>query len=879
MDRRPPRLPRALLEFLLPWSYRDEVIGDLQEGYRQRADARGRSAALWYWLQVGRSVPGALRLRYQTRHDYNPAQTMMDTVLRDVRYAFRSLRKAPGFAIVSTVTLALAIGVNSSIFSLVSAVVFADLPMGDTETVAIVRGVNAELDIRQGSVSAADYLDLVERSTSYESLSALTQRQWVVTGGDQPMRAQGLVVNPGLFATWRLPPILGREFAVGEDIDGGAQVAMLSHGFWTDRYSADPGVLGETILLDGREYTIVGVTDPRLEFASFRTAQVLTPLSIDRGTAARNARALFVVGRLLPDVSHERAEEETRAIGAQLEEEYAAENRGWALWSAPAMESLIDEDGNRILLLLQLAVGMVILIACANVANMLLARGSARAREMAVRAALGARRPRLIRQLLTESVIISVASALLGLAVAWSLNEGLIALSAGQEVVFLMAELDGQVLGYTLAISLIAPLLFGLVPALRASGYSASGVLRESRGTDGGRAGRRLRGGLVTAQISLALTLMICATLVTRTVYNISMRPLGFDPDQMATATVALPDADYADAGSIVQFFQEASDELRSVPGITGVAMTNTLPGTAFGALRSAEVEGSESVEGRGAHQIFVHTITPGYFDVLGLDVLSGRDVRTDDTAETDRVAVLSRQVAELMWPGEDPIGRRYRIAGGEDWVQVVGVAENVRSLSETEEHARNVYVPHAQDPRRSMTWVMRTSAAEDEWPAPVRAAIWSVDDGLPIDGMRSMDRALYLANGSNYALTALFAVFAVFAMLMSAVGIYGVMAYTVAQRRNEIGVRLALGAEGWRVWRMVVRQGGALLAGGLIVGLLTSFLFSRLMGSLVYGISATDPATFIGVPLLLGFVAIMANLVPAVRASRLDPAKTLRAD
>lgn len=804
---------------------------------------------------------------------------MMDNALRDIRYAFRSLRKAPGFAVVSTITLALAIGVNSSIFSLVNAVVFADLPMTETETVAIVRGVNAELGIRQGSVSPADYLDLVERSTSYESLSALTERQWIVTGGDQPMRAQGLRINPGLFETWRLPPILGREFIEGEDIDGGAQVVMLSHGFWTDRYSADPGVLGESIVLDGLEYTIVGVTDPRLEFASFRTAQVLTPLSLDRGSADRNARSLFVVGRLMPGVSHARAEEETRAIGAQLEEEYSAENRGWALWSAPAMESLIDEDGNRIMLLLQLAVGMVILIACANVANMLLARGSARAREMAVRAALGARRQRLMRQLLTESLIISVASAALGLGVAWTLNKGLIALSAGQELVFLMAEFDGRVLGYTLAIALVAPLLFGLVPALRASGYSASGVLRESRGSDGGRAGRRLRGGLVTAQISLALTLMICATLVTRTVYNISMRPLGFDPDQMTTARVALPAGDYAEAESIVQFFQEASDELRAVPGITQVAMTNTLPGTAFGALRSVEVEGSESLDGRGAQQIFVHTVTPGYFDVLGLDILSGRDIRTDDTSETDRIAVLSRQVAELLWPGEDPIGRRYRIAGGEEWVQVVGVVENVRSLNETEDHARNVYVPHAQDPRRSMTWVMRTTAGEDEWPSPVRQAIWSVDDELPIDAMVTMDRALYFANGSNYALTALFAVFAVFAMLMSAVGIYGVMAYTVAQRKNEIGVRLALGAEGWRVWRMVVRQGGRLLVAGLVVGLLTSYLFSRLMSSLVYGISATDPATFIGVPLLLGIVAIMANLVPAVRASRLDPAKTLRAD
>ncbi len=518
----------------------------------------------------------------------------METISQDLRSGLRALWNSPGFAIVSTLTLALAIGVNTSIFSLVSVIVFADLPMQESETVHLVRGVNAELEIDQGSVSPADYMDLVERSRSFESLSALTEGQWILTGSDQPIRVTGLQFTVGLTETWKLPPLLGRSFAEGEDRWGAEPVAMLTHGFWQEQYGGRTDIVGETISLDGEVHTIIGVTHPKLEFASFARAQVVTPLIMNRGEPNRAGRYLFVSGRLATGVTDEMATAEVRQIGMDLADEYPAQNRGWGLWSAPVMESLIDADGNMILLLLQLTVGMVILIACANVANMLLARSTARAREIAVRSALGAGRTRLVRQLLTESMVISLAAAGLGLGFAYALNEALIWISAGTEEVFLMAEFDAKVLAFTLLVSLVAPLAFGLFPALRASSSGPSAALRDGRSGDGGRSGKRARSVLVCAQVSLALTLMIVATLLTRTVVNLQTRPLGFAVDNLLTVRLDLPDNGYEEPESRLQFFDRAREEMSGVPGVGTVELTAVIPAAGFGRRRSLTIEGRE---------------------------------------------------------------------------------------------------------------------------------------------------------------------------------------------------------------------------------------------------------------------------------------------
>ncbi len=803
----------------------------------------------------------------------------METLIQDIRGGLRSLLKSPGFAIVSTLTLALAIGVNTSIFSLVSVIVFADLPMQESDTVHLVRGVNAELEIDQGSMSPADYMDLVERSRSFESLSALTDGQWVLTGLDQPIRVTGLQFTVGLTESWKLPPVLGRSFTEGEDRWGAEPVAMLTHGFWQEQYAGRTDVIGETISLDGREHTIVGITHPKLEFASFATAQVVTPLIFNRGEPNRAGRYLFVSGRLASGVTDEMATAEVRQIGMDLSDEHPAQNQGWGLWSAPVMESLIDDDGNTILLLLQLTVGMVILIACANVANMLLARSTARAREFAVRSALGAKRSRLVRQLLTESLVISLAAAGLGLAFAYALNEALVWISAGTEEVFLMAELDAKVLAFTLLVSLAAPLAFGLFPALRASSSGPADALRDGRSGDGGRSGKRARAALVAAQVSLALTLMVVASLLTRTVVNLQSRPLGFAAEDLLTVHLDLPDNRYEEPESRLQFFERAREELAGVPGVGTVELTNVIPAAGFGARRSLAIEGREPAEGRAAPTGMFVAVSHGYFDLIGLPILHGRAFTEADDRASFKVAILSRTIADRYWSDQDPVGERFQVVGDEEWLQVVGVVSDVRAVADTEQGSSDIYVPHPQDSRSSMYLVTRTTADPAGLAEPIRDAIWKVDPSQPVDAIQTMERAQYLSTSSNYALLTLFVTFAVFALFMAAIGIYGVMAYSVSQRRQEIGLRMALGAEAGTVRWMVVSQGARLLGIGTAVGLIAAFAVSRLLGNLVFGISATDPLTFIGVPLVLAAVALAANMVPALRATRLDPADTLKAD
>jgi putative ABC transport system permease protein len=654
---------------------------------------------------------------------------------------------------------------------------------------------------------------------------------------------------------------------------------MLTYGFWQEAYDGRNDVVGESIVLDGVSHTIVGVMHPKLEFASFADAQVVAPLVLDPSDADRTRRSLLVSGRLATGVSHEMATEEVRRIGRALAEEYPAQNRGWELWAAPVRESLINADANRILLLLQLTVGMVILIACANVANMLLARASARSREIAVRSALGAGRSRLVRQLLTESLVISLGAAGLGLAFAYGLNRTLVWISAGTEPAFLMAELDARVLGFTLLVSLAAPLAFGLLPALRASTGGPSAALRDGRSGDGGRSGKRARGFLVTAQVSLALTLMVVATLLTRTVVNLQTRPLGFDLEGLLTVDVTLPEAGYGDSLARIRFFASAREELASIPDMGDVELTDVIPGAEIGARRSLVIEGVEVPEGRAAPVALFTTVSPGYFSLIGLPLESGRGFSDVDGPDAPRVAVVSREIARSFWPDETPLGRRIQIAGTEEWIEVVGIVADVRSTTGSERPAMAIYRPHDQDARSSMYLVSRVSADPAALAGPIRQAILGIDSDLPIDAIRTMRRAHYESSASDYALLTLFVTFAVFALVMAAIGIYGVMAYSVSQRRNEIGLRMALGAEIATVRWMVVSQGARLLALGIVIGLAAAFLMSRLLANLVFGISPTDPATFVGVPLVLSAVALFANLVPARRATGLDPAKTLRAE
>jgi len=806
---------------------------------------------------------------------------MMGTLFQDIRYGLRSLRKSPTFTTVATLTLALAIGVNTAIFSIVSVLVFADLPMTDVETVAVVRAVNPEMGIDQGSLTLSDYLNLLERSNSFDELSALTEDQWVLTGADVPLRVSGYRTTVNVLDAWRRPPLLGRGFAPGEGIPGAPAVAIISYPFWESRFGGDPEVLGTTLRLDDIEHTIVGVMSPKIAFADFGSADVWAPLILDRTDPDAEARRYFVSGRLRPGVSQGMATEEVAQIGRALSDEMPETHAGWALWSAPTMESLLGEEGQAITVILILMVTFVILIACANIANMMLARATGREHEMSMRAALGARRGRLVRQLLTESFLISIVAAALGLLVAWGLLEAMIAISQGTEPLLLMAELSPRVLGFTVLVALIAPLVFGTLPALRASLSGAMGVLRGSRTTTANRSGKRARNVLVGAQVSLALALMVVAGLLTRTMVNLQTREVGFDSRGILVVELDLPETGYADPEARRIFYGQTLDVIGQIPSVTSVALTNVLPGASFGARRGLEIEGRPLPSDRARPPIEVMTVSPEFFDLTGIPLVRGRGFAAQDDAESPEVVLISQEVAGLHWPDEDPVGRRVRLGGeSEPWREVIGVVGDIGAVATNEGRpARAVWLPYAQDSRSAMRVILRGSGDVTRLAGPARAAVWSVDGNLPIDRVTTLRDAQYRSNASGFAIASLFVTFALFALVMAAIGIYGVMSYSVSQRRPEIGLRMALGAESSTVRWMVVKQSLIVVTIGILLGLPLAFALGSILATTLFNVSVTDPLTFGGVPLVLAVVAFVASYLPALRATRSDPMRELRSE
>ncbi len=878
----PPRLPKLLLTFLLPERYRDQQIGDLDEGFRSRATPSGVARArAWYWRQVLKSVGPAISLRIRHARLPKPSESnAMDTLFQDLRFAVRAMIKRPSFAVVATATLALAIGVNTAIFSLVSVIVFADLPMQDKATVSVIRSTNPQQDIDRAGVSYADFLDIRDQVESLESVSALTGAQWVMSTDDgEPLRVTGNRITVNTLDTWRLSTVAGRGFLPGEDLLDAEPVAIMAHNVWVSRFGSDPGVVGSTFRLDGVEHTVVGIMTPKMEFADLGDAEFWVPTRLDRESEPRDQRVFYVSGRLRPGATHAQVQQQIAVVSSRLADEYPTSHGGWVLSAQPVQDSLVDDQADTILLLLSMTVAFVLLIACANVANMLLARATSRGRELAVRAALGARRVRLVRQLLTEAFLIALTASALGLALAKGLLEALVLISAGSEPVFLMAELDLRVLLFTLGVALATPLAFGLLPALSASSGDATAALKEGSARSGGRRGARTRGLLVGAQMSLAVMLMVVAGLMVRSVIKLQTRTLGFDPDGLLTAEIDLPDNKYTDDESIREFYRAMQDEVTGLPGVAGAELASARPAIGLGDRSILELEGRPASDGAARPVGFVMTVTPGYMDLLGIPLMKGRAFGAQDDEESFRVALVSREAAERFWPDNDAVGARFRIVreGAEEWIQVVGVVADLRSAREAEKGDPQIYVPFAQNPESAMIVLARTAGDPALLGPGLRQAVWSVDPEQPVDEMRTMDEAIYERQSGNYALIMLFSTFAVFALVMAAVGIYGVMSYSVSQRSAEISIRRALGAESDDVSRMILGQGAKILVLGIAAGMVGAFLLSRMVAGIVFGISATDPVTFIGVPAILGLVALVANYVPARRATKIDPMTALR--
>ena len=893
-ESRSPRLARWMLGLLLPERYRDNQLGDLEEEFRARGQRDGwRAARHWYWLQAATSLPGSGRLRYrEERANGNEGGGgWMESLWQNCRYAVRALVGSPQHTIIATVTLALAIGVNTSIFSVVNQILFIDLPMENPEEVYWVWSLNTEVAQPDfTTLSLADFQDYRERARSFESLAVLQQDQMILTGQGQPERITVARVTANLMGVWGDQPVLGRTFVEGEDLSGAPKVAVVTHSMWQNRFGSDADVLTRTIRLNGTEHNIVGVASPRMEIGNLGLARVWIPLEMTTsgvGRAVRGAGAgraiqgAMVTGRLRDGVTLAEARAEGSRIGEELAEEYPVTNRGWVIQVRTTDDSLLGDSFSTGMTLLILTVGFVLLIACANVANLVLVRASARIRELALRSALGASRRRLIAQLLTENLLIALTAGGLGIVFAFFLLRVLVRITRGQAILFNISTIDHRVLIFTLLVSVATPLLFALLPAWGAVRYNLSEALRDGEKGAESRGGSRTRGALVVSQVALALSLMIVAGVLVRSVIARQQVQLGFEEEGVLSMVLQLPDTRY-DAEASSRFFDQLEERVAALPAVQSVALAGARPRRTLNGGAPFAIEGRAEVAVEDLPAAYTEVVSGDYFEVLRIPLIRGRPFGGQDRPESSGVALVSREAVDRYWPGDEALGRRIRI-GVEPtalWREIVGVVENVVGGNDpTNPTVPQIYVPAAQSPRGSMVLMARANGNEGSLTASIREVVRAIDPEQPVDDIRTMADYVYDLNSFEYAMITLFVIFALFALAMAAMGIYGVMSFTVSQRSREIGVRIALGAERASMLRMVLAQGSKLLLVGLAIGLGLGFMLGRITASLVVGVGPNDPVTFLGVPLVLLATALLANFIPAHRATRIDPIETLRAE
>jgi len=803
----------------------------------------------------------------------------MDTLLRDLRYGTRTIVRTPAFAVVSTTTLALAVCVNTAIFSAVNAVVFADLPMEDPASVAVFRSANQRLDTDRGAFTLREYFEYVDNNRSFDGVAAWSRDQWILTGEDRPLRVDGYRITANFFRVWGIAPVVGRGLLPEDNEPGAPPVVVLSHGFWTRLFGASQDVIGSTLSLDGIGHTVVGILSPEMEWAGLADAEIWMPLTLDRADQSTDSRTLAVLGRLKPQITVEQADLDIRGVHASASAEWPAAYRGWEPRVLPVADMLLDEDDRTVLFLLVVTVGLVLLIACANVANMLLARATTRAREVAVRAALGAGRLRLVRQMLTESFLIAAAASAIGLVMSRGLLRILFWISEGQSGVYELAVLDGNVLLFTVVVALVTPLTFGLIPAFRTSAVDPGRALNDRSARAGGRFGSKVRDLLAATQVSLALMLMVVAGLVVRSVINQQQRDLGFEAPGVLTMRIDLPDYKYPGQVEREQYFREMRQRVEQLPAVERVALVDRIPLVEGTRTWPFDVEGTlvENEAARPHAEVWI--VSAGYLDLMRIPVVSGRGFTTVDMHQSVDVALISRETARRYCSGREPIGQRIAVGTNDSrrWLRIVGVVGDLANADGGLQPYPAIYLPFTQNTRSNMAVLVRTQGDPLSISDPVRSLVWQIDSQQPIDDVKTIEQALHDDWVSLRAVVTLFVAFALFALLMAAIGIYGVMSYAVSQRTGEICIRMALGAGTSNVRRMMLGEGVKLIVLGTGVGLVGALGLSRLLASLVVGISSVDPVTFVGVPVILATVGLAANYIPVRRASRADPMTALR--
>jgi predicted permease len=811
----------------------------------------------------------------------------MDSLLQDIRYSFRRLLKSPAFTLIVILTLALGIGANTAIFSAVNAVLLRPLGYGDAERLVTIEHRYPSLNLN-APVSVPGFLDY-QRARSIESMAVETGWAANLTGEGEPERLQGARVTGRFFGTLGVPAERGRTLLPGEDSAGREHVAVLSYGLWQRLFGGSRGVVGRSLSLNSESYQVVGVMPRDFRDVQNRNVELWIPLVFRPDQLADGERThefLNLVARLRTGVPLEQAAAEIRTLAEQLKRQYpAAYPSDWSLVTTSLAQHLVGDVRPALLVLLG-AVGFVLLIACANVANLLLARAAARSKEIAVRTALGASRDRLIRQLLTESVMLALMGGVLGLFLAFWGVRAIIALNPANLPRADEIGVDPPVMLFTLLVSLVTGLLFGLAPAVHTAAADLHGMLKEGgRGSAGDRGGQGLRRMLVVAEVALALTLLTGAGLLIKSFARLQGVDPGFEPRRLLTFNLSLPASRYHSDTAQIAFFDQVIPAVSAVPGVRGVGATSVMPFGGGWSTAGFEIEGYQTPPKQPGPWGDIRIVSPSYFATLGIPLRRGRLLDEQDRSGSPEVAVIDDEFVRRYWPHDDPIGKRFTFgppAGATDtssreWVTVVGVVGHTKQEGLDAENRLQLYLPYRQAGQPFLTFAVRTAGPPEQYVNPVRRAVQSVDPEQPLSNVRSMDELISRSVGQRRLSMMLLSLFSGLALVLASVGIYGLMSYSVAQRSRELGVRIALGADRLDVLRLVLRQGMSLALTGIVIGVGAAFALSRVIESQLFGVRATDPTTFVAVAALLGLTALAANLIPAWRATRVDPAVVLR--
>ena len=809
----------------------------------------------------------------------------LERLLADLRYAFRMLRKAPGFAVVAVLTLALGIGANTAVFSVVYSALLRPLPFRDASRLIVLNETTPMVGVI--SVSYPNFLDWRARSHSFSDMAALHFVRFNLSGGTQPEAVSGLAVSPNFLAMLGMRPAIGRDFEPQEEKPGTAPVALLSYALWQRRFAGDTGVLGKPIMLDGRAFTIVGVLPA--DFLAPTQTDLFIPFGVWITNNAEEAHErsgrgdLIVMGRLAAGVSREQATTEMEGIAARLAKEYPASNDRFGVALQPIRDTFVGQVRPALLLLFG-AVVLVLLIACANVANLLLIHGAGRTKEMALRMALGASRPRVFAQILTESLVLSFLGGLAGLGISIAGVRGLAQLVPAGFMPGGALSLNVPVLLFSAAVVLLAALIFGIAPALHSNSIDLQSELKEGSRTSAGASHSRIRSALAIAEAALALVLLIGAGLMMKSLYRLLQVDPGFHPDRVLTMTLSLRPDQYSKNGAVLNFWEQLLQRVRQLPGVETAAVATHTPMTDRHGRSDVTIEGmAEPRPGNYPHPDD-HVVSPGYVETLGVTLLRGRTFGEQDNENAPPVAMINQRFADQYFPNQEAIGKRFMFGHPSpkerpQWRTIVGVVGDTKLYGLANLSRLEVYLPFRQSASSQMDLLVKSRVDPASLTSAVRGAVYSVDSNQSIRGVATMKQLVSKSIATPRMTLVLLGLFSALAVVLGAIGIYGVISYSVAQRTREIGVRMALGARRSDVFRMVIGQGAKLAVTGNVVGILAALGLTRLMSSLLYQVSTADAETFGAVAILVLLLALAASYFPARRATSVEPMEALRSE